>query len=396
MKKSQKPLKILLVFVLLITTFVYAMFQGGFVSWFLFYSFLPFGLYSVLIMIYPIHHFHVTRQINQDEFAVGQKFIAHVRLERKFPFPLFFLILEDVLPESLMKKQKIHTSKIVFPWFKRVISYQYELDSMPRGDHHLSVIRVKTGDFLGLIEKEKTYQVDDRFLVYPQFVSLAYKQQDRALEKGDTAAKGQFIKDTTIAIGVREYQPGDRVAWIDWKSSARKDSLMTKEFEQLHSHDVVVMMDRSTTPAFEPLVTFTASLTRSIIKSGTKMAFLSKGKTDFRLPLKSSNEQLHKVFYHLAKVNCDAQYPFAQIIQSEIGKWNKHYLIMIITSQLTDEVVHVLSKNTKSQPIIWLVKDAPLSKEDTLRIEQLKRRSIIVRVVYEGRYEEAFSEVNAI
>ena len=30
-------------FILLIATFVFAMFQGGFVSWFLFYTFLPFA-----------------------------------------------------------------------------------------------------------------------------------------------------------------------------------------------------------------------------------------------------------------------------------------------------------------------------------------------------------------
>ena len=41
-------------FILLIATFVFAMFQGGFVSWFLFYTFLPFALYSFVLFFYPL------------------------------------------------------------------------------------------------------------------------------------------------------------------------------------------------------------------------------------------------------------------------------------------------------------------------------------------------------
>nr|MDH3162685.1 DUF58 domain-containing protein [Bacillus licheniformis] len=29
-------------------------------------------------------------------------------------------------------------------------------------------------------------------------------------------------KDSTLASGIREYQPGDRFAWVDWKTSARR------------------------------------------------------------------------------------------------------------------------------------------------------------------------------
>ena len=50
-------------FILLIATFMFAMFQGGFVSWFLFYTFLPFVLYSFVLFFYPLSSFDVERKL---------------------------------------------------------------------------------------------------------------------------------------------------------------------------------------------------------------------------------------------------------------------------------------------------------------------------------------------
>lgn len=57
-------------FCIFAATFSYAMFQGGFVSWFLFYSFLPFGLYGVAVLLYPLKKWNVTRDMKlQPRFA---------------------------------------------------------------------------------------------------------------------------------------------------------------------------------------------------------------------------------------------------------------------------------------------------------------------------------------
>ena len=69
-----------------------------------------------------------------------------------------------------------------------------------------------------------------------------------------------------MATGIREYQPGDRFSWIHWKTFARTNELMTKEFEERQSHDVLIVLDRESSQAFEAMVTFTASMIRSIVK----------------------------------------------------------------------------------------------------------------------------------
>lgn len=101
-------------------TYAYAMFQGGFVSWFLFYSFLPISIYSLLIAIYPIRTFQVTRSINQEQFSVGEQLVGTITIKRNVPFPLFYLIVEDILPEKLSEQKLMKEPKrLLFPWFKK-------------------------------------------------------------------------------------------------------------------------------------------------------------------------------------------------------------------------------------------------------------------------------------
>ncbi len=65
------------------------MFQGGFVSWFLFYSFLPFGLYAVVVLLYPLKKWNVTR----DEAAASIRWRSFFRMTFTLHAPRLFLFI---------------------------------------------------------------------------------------------------------------------------------------------------------------------------------------------------------------------------------------------------------------------------------------------------------------
>ena len=68
LQKLNRIWKLILLFLLIAMVFSYAMFQGGFVSWFLFYSFLPFALYGLFVAAYPIRDWQVKRKILKYEY----------------------------------------------------------------------------------------------------------------------------------------------------------------------------------------------------------------------------------------------------------------------------------------------------------------------------------------
>jgi uncharacterized protein (DUF58 family) len=391
---------ILLVF-LIAVTFIFAMFQGGFVSWFIFYSFLPFGLYSLLISIYPIQLFTVSRKVDQEQFTAGEKLKATITIKRRLPFlPLLYIIVEEEIPSTLRYCKQTKRAKVMlFPWFKKTLRMEYILESIPRGEHQFSNIRIKTGDLFGLMEKEGLFELKKTYLVYPHYVDLAYRQLENRYDQGATSSRTKLIRDTTMAVGVREYQPGDRFSWIDWKASARRNTFMTKEFEQQQSHNVVVVIDRSdkqNSDLFEQVVVLSASITRSIIRHGAQMSFVSVGQDRFVTDVKNSQFHQQQIFYHLAKVQPDNQY-FTASIESEVNKWQQGMTLIFITSQLSDPFIKTIEhlSHGQYQLVIFVVLPKRNPPKETIgKIEILKHKHIFIKTVMEGQYADAFHEVS--
>lgn len=389
--------KLFILFLLFISTFCYAMFQGGFVSWFLFYSFLPFALYAFLFAFYPLKNLTAERRLSQGQYKSGDQLEAFVVLKRKWPFPIMFMIVEDCLPDSLGKNRgSAEAKQLLFPWFKKEIKMAYTIDSVPRGDHRLAKIRVRTGDPLGLLERECEIQLEASFLVLPSYQEIAYRASGGSYDEHAGRVSELRRKDSTLASGIREYQPGDRFAWVDWKTSARRSQLMTKEFEQTKGDDLLVFMDQSPSDAFEEIVTFTASIIRSAMRSGTNAGLVSLGKERNVFPVRQGEEQLRKLFYYLAIADCNAVQPFHSLIEGELGHSDMRKAVKyIVTSRITIELVQALKKPLSGgRPVICLVKKkgGDLSSEESAAVQHLKARGIEVNVIYGEHFSRGLAE----
>ena len=70
--------------------YVFAKFQGGFVSWFIFYTLIPFVTYSVLLYLYPLRDLTVERYIEKRHVSRNGQVSIRVVLKRNLPFPLLY------------------------------------------------------------------------------------------------------------------------------------------------------------------------------------------------------------------------------------------------------------------------------------------------------------------
>ncbi|WP_020060334.1 DUF58 domain-containing protein [Bacillus sp. 123MFChir2] len=391
--------KLLLIPLCLVSTFVYAMLQGGFVSWFLFYSTIPFGLYSLLLPFYALRDVEVSRITNQKEYVAGEPFISTITIKRKFPFPLFYLVVEDELPPHFTSYKQTKANKVIlFPGLKRNISFQYVIDTIPRGEHNFSRVHVKTGDLFGIMEKEATFSVLDTFLVYPHYVDIKYRQLENYFEQGALSANINLVKDSTVSVGVRDYIPGDRFSWIDWKATARTNNIMTKEFEQQRSNNIMIFMDRTSSPLFELVVSFTASIVRAVLKQNSPASFVSVGKERTIFPLDNGDTQLQQIFCHLAKVQADSMFPLSQSVEMELKKIYQPITIILITSDLSLDIQkaadYAAIKNRRLIVVVVKEKANQLSHRELSILETLQKRKIMVKVVYENHYTNVFFEVS--
>lgn len=388
--------KQLVLIALLAMAFSYAMFQGGFVSWFLFYSFIPFAVYGILLSFYRLKKIKINRYFETKKLQAGDKLIVTMKIERTSIFPLFYLVIEDEISSEYWPIENQKT--ILFPWFRRKLEFNYELENIPRGEHIFHRVNVKIGDLIGLIEKQQTFTTEqDKIIVLPAYEEMTYQPIWNFSEHGRTASQDRWQKDTTMAVGLRQYQPGDRFSWINWKATAKKNEIMTKEFEQGKSHNIFIIMDCMREPRFEIIVSFAASIFRAVHRKGVNVGFLAVSKERIFLPIRHGEAHEHQLFYHLAKVQDNSSIDLERVLDTEDFYSLQHSAILLITSQLTRKLIEKASflAINKNGLVIFLIKNEMenLSEEEYRLKRQAAARGVKVIAVYKGRFQEAFTEV---
>jgi uncharacterized protein (DUF58 family) len=377
---------IILVFLLLLT-FAYAMFQGGFVSWFLFYSFLPFALYAVCLFFYPLGGFSVERQFPKREFRADEPLTVKVTLKRDSYFPLLLLIVEDHLSGELAGSmfQKVNKA-FLYPGFRKEFSFIYCIEKLPRGEHHFSAVRLVTSDILGLVHREVTIPNDENILVFPSYGNWLFKSFENSFEQGVMPINDMMQRDLTMAVGIREYQPGDKLSWINWKASAKRSEIMMKEFEQRRSQDMLLILDCSPHMNFELLVQYAASIGYAALRKGVRVGFMSVSERSVMLPPQGGENHHRQILYHLAKSKDKCPISIEQVLKTDRFLLQQKANSMLITAQVSPELIEAAQMFTvrKCPVSIFVIQDAEghVSPYEHSIKEMARSRGVDVQFVY--------------
>lgn len=398
MKRVKRFVQPVVVLGLLIVLFCYGMFQGGFVSWFLFYSFSPFALYALLLALYPVNQFHVIRSMNKQEFFHGDRLEVQLQIIRTTRFPLFFLLVEDRLPDSLKGLYQAKTKAILFLNIKHQVSFSYELTGVPRGEHCFGPIRLKLSDPLGLLEKEMEVAVLDRVIVYPRYEKLTLPPFQTQIEQGYVPSRHQLYRDVTMVSGIRDYQPGDRFSLINWKVTAKQNEMMVKEFEQqLSANDVMFVLDCTANERFEAAVSLAASLANSLLYAGVQGGLLAVGEKRIFSPLNSGEKQFKRILNHLAVVRENQHASFHHVLESERPVLQGNMTLILITALFSHEVVNAthyyLQKNHHMH--VFIVKEAEeaINEKEKLAIAKASAKGIKVKILQHHHFKDGLMGV---
>lgn len=409
---------LLTIMVLFTILFTFAMFQGGFVSWFLFFSFLPIFLYHLGLLFYPIQNWQITRSISNNIMPAGETASIQIHIKRTIPFPLYYCIIEEVFPKSLMdihyknkykyiNESKLPTferrlKKIMFPWFKKHITVPYEVSQTPRGEHTLSKVRVRTGDVFGFIKKEYTFNVETTLSAFPNAHTLQVNKRLSSFEQGTATALSLKMNQSNLVSGIREYVPGDKFSHIDWKQTARREEIMTKEFEQERSTNTVILFDAyafdgMSTIDFEASIEMVLSLSATLEREDSHVAILSVGSDIVYFPTLRDQNEKERVRTHFTHIQPSDNRTFPVALEQEVNVLNSRPAVVIVTNHMDDSFVQSVKKMRQRiwNLVIILVRSTTLNgtSEDE-RIEQLRYEGQTVCVLTERELMRNTIEVN--
>lgn len=369
-------------FFLLVTTFIFAKVQGGFVPWFLFYTMALLGFISLSTYFFTLRFLTVERRLSRERCFSGEELEVLLTIRHRSFFPLTWLIVEDKLVEKLEVRAE-GNCRILFPWTRQTLLFRYTIPHLPRGVHHFQKVNLSTGDIFGILSKTVSVRLHDEFIVYPRPASMTGWGSLNEKNMGNTYTLNRSMEDVTSVIGVRDYTHGDRFHRIHWKSTARTMQLKTKEFETRVTNDFMFFLDATKqvyrgdeSPLFERAIQLTVSLMKHASDRRFSIGLLCNDANYFRLRPSRQIEQLLKGYEGLAQIQADGKSSFIKMVMKEVSYLPVGTTVVCITPTLSDETVrtlhHLIDRKVKIE-LFWMVEMQELTAEERRKIELLDR-----------------------
>lgn len=346
--------------------FCFAMFQGGFTSWFIFFTITPFVLYAVVFQFMPLSFRNVTRDVIPATLTAGDAVTVTLTVERSNRFPLCFITLQDDMTNTYTVKRR----QLQFAGFRKTFTWELTHRELSRGEYTFQTLHIKCYDFFKWGARSFNVKAPQSFYVQPRVQSVRHAAVETQLEHGATNSRYAAVKDTSLVTGVRNYQPGDRMSWIHWKSFAKTEQLRTKSFEDSQSQDLFITMDLQAGEYFEQSVSLTASLLQTFVKHQSDVMFMTIGAQRRLFPLLQSSTQVEDVMRYLAIVQPETMSSAYRQLSHEPVVQQVHALVYITT--VFDEQMLQFFKLLNKQVTCFVIQREP---EQTKVLQQ-------IRVVY--------------
>jgi uncharacterized protein (DUF58 family) len=177
---------------------------------------------------------------------------------------------------------------------------------LKRGPLHLRAVHLKTSFPFGFFVKIKTLPIAVETLIFPVIKNVALPSPTEYSEAGE----GTIGLAGDNLYSIREHQPGDPMAAVHWKSSAKTGTLRVKEFSKggLHNYTLFLnIIDPQTNvmvgpEALENRVTETASLAYHLIRRGDEVSLKTP---EMQTPPGNTEAHLEHILKYLAKIGYD-------------------------------------------------------------------------------------------
>lgn len=393
MMRQQRWSKVKIVGLVLLT-YVFAKFQGGFASWFLFYSSLVFMAYELLTYFFMFSTLEVVREVDRNRLQSGDDVIVTIRLRRRIWFPLGWNMVLEPLPDRLAGVYEPHR-QLIFPGFKREVEFRYVIPNLPRGYYRLADCVVSGGDFFGFIERRKVVPLTHEFLVYPSFQPIEQWEMGDGSFSGNIHVSHRRSDDVAAVRGVREYHRGDRLSQIHWRASARGTGLKTKEFEHQAMNQAVFFLDvekasyqKQPEDLFEMAVKLTASLVAYANRNQYHFGLVYKQMDRISIaPAVSHTHYLH-VFDQLARVMPYGTDSFSRVVGREALEQPQGVTLIIVTpcvdKQLLGRLLALSQKGRRIQ-LFLVYAETALSQEKRTALQLLAASKVTCTAIHMGQ-----------
>jgi uncharacterized protein (DUF58 family) len=300
------------------------------------------------------------RVIPENRAFQGEHLSVTLRLVNDKMLPVPWIEVRDAVPEAALTGDErtagtgapgyVHTIRSThLSWYER-ISWPMDLRAPARGHYRLGPARITSGDVFGFNPVVQEPDSHDTFIVYPRVYELPELGLPAERPFGEMKGRQRIFEDPGRIAGVRDYQPGDSMRRIDWKASARRQSLQSKVYEPSATMHLLLAVNVHTMSAswqgFQPellerLLSATASAAKHAFEEGYAVGLIANGSypdsdRPMRVPVGRSSDQLGRVLEALAVIHPLTMASLETVIDTEAARFPYGATLVCVTSRMDE------------------------------------------------------------
>jgi uncharacterized protein (DUF58 family) len=284
----------------------------------------------------------------------GESVTTALELENLDRWPKPHLLVADRLPDWVVREDGVAAAPVSLE-AAGTATVTYTLRPEKRGEYLIGPVEVTAADPLGIFQFKSELPVTSPLVVYPSPVTLPWSFLPGGSPFGASPLHSAEMRgEGSEFYGIREYQPGDPLRRVHWRSSARMGRLAVVEYEHDVSVDVTLLLDtqrgsevgKGTETTLEYAVKIAASIAHLAASNNDVVRLVAPGYSPWREPAPRGGEALHAVMDALARVRADQPTSMVETLTSHAGVIRRDSFVALIASVWSSELVAAIAALT--------------------------------------------------
>ena len=201
------------------------------------------------------------RTLSTKRAFVGETIDINLTVENKKPLPLPKVFISDVLPSGLKLEKSQPSFEInhqlidnrffirksfSIGWYQKIF-WDYSVTCTKRGIYNLGPAEIEVHEPLGFLQSKIKHPAADNIVIYPKLIDIEKFESHSNRPLGESIKGTKLLNDYSRPYSVRDYEIGDPVKTIDWKSTAKTTKLKVKTYEPSISDIFIIAVATETT-----------------------------------------------------------------------------------------------------------------------------------------------------
>lgn len=194
------------------------------------------------ILLYSKKNALEAERVLSERFSIGDPNKIFIKLKNKYPFPIRSSIIDEI-PIQFQDRNWLRKTQV---GGHGETELHYTLTPLSRGEYSFHDINVYVHGPLQLVRRRFVFPAHQVVKVYPSYVQMRKYQllavSNRLQEVG--VKRIRKIGHSMEFEQIKEYVRGDDYRTINWKATARKDSLMVNNYTDERSQQIYCLINK--------------------------------------------------------------------------------------------------------------------------------------------------------